>query len=200
MEAQTLTAEVRGTRGKGPARQLRMRGLIPAIIYGPDVESTALTIDPAAVRRLLTGAYGRNQLIEVTWAGNKELAIVRDVEVHPVSQELLHVDLYQVAKDRAVEARVPFEVVGRAVGVQKGGVLRKLFRDLPVRAFPQNVPASIVLDVGPLDLGATITVKDLPLPEEVEVTYPPQRRVLFIESKERGGDKAADDEEAAEAS
>lgn len=196
MEAVTLQAEVRETRGKGPARQLRMRGLIPAVFYGPGTEPVNLQLDPAPLRKVLEGEYGRNQLLELQWGDTKAHALVKDLAVHPVSRNMLHADFYAASTERAVKTKVPFTTTGRALGVQKGAKMSKLFRDLPVRAFPQNVPAKIELDVGPLDLGANVTVADLVLPEGVEVTYPPNRRVLLIEARERK--KAEDKAEAAE--
>lgn len=184
MEAQTLSAEVRTKSGKGPARQLRAKGLIPAIFYGPGTETVKLSVSPAKLERMLTGDYGRNQVIELEYDGHKALALVKDLAVDPVDRHILHADFYAVSKDRAVETTVPFHTKGRAIGVQKGGQIRKLFRELPVRAFPQNVPSTITLDVGPLDLGAEVKVADLQLDEGVEVTFPGRRRVLFIEYKE----------------
>ncbi len=193
MEAQTLQAEVREKSGKGPARQLRTRGLIPAIYYGPGTEPQKLAVSPLALEKALKGPYGRNQLLELEIGGEKKLALVRDLAVNPVSRELRHVDFYAVARDRKVDAIVPFETQGRSVGVQKGGFLRKLYRDLPVRAFPQDVPAKIVLDVANLDIAAVVRVQDLPLPQGVEVRYAPERRVLSVDAKER---KRAAEEEA----
>ena len=190
MEAQTLSAEVRDTRGKGPARQLRKRGLIPAIYYGPGIEPKKLQLDPADLETALRGDYGRNQLLDIEVGSERLLAVVKDLEVHPVAQTILHADLYAVDRERSVETKVPLTTSGRAIGVQKGGSQRKLFRVLPVRARPQDVPAKIDIDVGPLDLGAIVTVADLALPEGVEVIYPPERRLLFIEAK-----KAVEDEE-----
>lgn len=184
MQAQTLQAEVREKSGKGPARQLRARGLIPAIYYGPGTETVKLTVSPTMLERAITGEYGRNQVLELEFEGKKAPALVKELAIDPVSRALLHADFYAVADDRAVETSVPFLTRGRSVGVQKGGTLRKVFRELPVRAFPQNVPANITLDVAPLDVGAEVKVEDLPLPEGVEVTFPARRRVLFIEFKE----------------
>lgn len=185
MEPQTLQAEVREKSGKGPARQLRMRGLIPAIFYGPGTEPVKLSVRPNELQKILSGAYGRNQTIELTHGSTKSLALVRDLAIDPVTREILHADFYSVAKDRPVEAVVPFEITGRAIGVQKGGFVRKPFRTLPVRAFPQDVPAAITVDLGPYDIGQVVMVKDLPLPKGVEVTYAQERRVVFIDAKER---------------
>lgn len=195
MEAHTLTAEAREGRRKGPARRLRRQGRIPAVFYGAGQASTAISLDPREVHQALESAHGRNQLLEIEVDGEKRLALFKELQVHPVSRALLHADLYLVARDRTVQTSVPFEVDGRAVGVQKGGTLRKLFRTLPVEAYPQNVPAAIQLDVSNLDLGAVVTVADLALPEGVEVTYAPSRRVLFIESKERGKTDEEDGED-----
>jgi large subunit ribosomal protein L25 len=196
METQTLSAEVRELCGKGPARQLRMRGLIPAIYYGPGTEPVKLTVSPSSLARILGGEYARNQLIELSYGGGNHLALVRDLAVDPASRELLHADFYAVSKERKVETSVPFLTQGRSVGVQRGGSIRKLFRDLPVRAFPQDVPASITLDVGPLDIGEIVRVEDLPLPAGVEVTFAPNRRVLTVEAKEK---KVEEEETAAPA-
>jgi large subunit ribosomal protein L25 len=185
MEPQTLQAEVRQKGGKGPARQLRTRGLIPAIYYGPGTEPVKLSVSPHELAKALSGSFARNQTIELSIGGAKHLAVVRDLAIDPLSRELRHADFYAVAKDRKVDAVVPFEITGRALGVQKGGAIRKPFRTLPVRAFPQDIPAKVVLDVSPFDIGTIITVKDLPLPKGVEVTYAPERRVLFVDAKER---------------
>ena len=193
MQAQALSAEVRDKSGKGPSRQLRARGLIPAIYYGPGAETVKLAISPQKLERAITGEYGRNQVIELDIAGQKALALVRDLAIDPVRRTLLHVDFYAVAEDRPVETTVPLKTQGRALGVQKGGHIRKLFRELPVRAYPQNVPASITIDVAPLDLGAEVKVEDLTLDPGVEVTFPGRRRVLSLEYKEAKAKKDEDE-------
>lgn len=184
MEPKTLSAEVRETRGKGPARQLRMRGLIPAVYYGPGIETQKIQVSPTELAKALRGEYRRNQTFALELGGETHLALVRDLDVHPLTRDVLHADFYAVAEDRKVETTVPFQTTGRAVGVQRGGKLNKYFRRLPVRAFPQDVPADITVDVSPLETGEEVTVADLPLPEGVEVTYPASRRVVFIEYKE----------------
>lgn len=185
MEAQTLQAEVREKSGKGPARQLRVRGLIPAIFYGPGTEPMKLAVSPIELHKALSGAHGRNQLLELALGDEKRLGVIRDLAIDPVTRSILHADFYAVARDRKIQTVVPFESQGRALGVQKGGFLRKVYRDLPVRAFPQDVPASIVVDVSSLDIGGVVRVQDLPLPAGLEVVYPAERRVLFIDAKER---------------
>ncbi len=186
MEAQTLKAEVRNGSGKGPARQLRMRGLIPAVFYGPDKKPMNLTVSPLEVATAITGAWGRNQLVELDFGGGKkELAVVRDLAVHPMSRKPLHVDFYSVALDRPVRAKVPFIANGRARGVAEGGVLHKIFRELPVLGPPGAIPTEIVVDVTPLGMHQGIKVKDLALPAGVSVTLPAERNVVIVTTKEK---------------
>lgn len=180
METQTLQVEVREVGGKGPARQLRMNGRIPAVFYGPGVDTTKLTLSPKELTRALSTEMGRNIVLELEVGGEKRLAMVKDLQVHPVSRTPLHVDLYRVSTDREVEVNVPLRTRGRAAGVQKGGNLEVIYREVPVRATPDKIPAAIVVDVTSLELNEATTVEQLPLPEGVRVTMSPTRRVITV--------------------
>ncbi len=185
MEAQTLKAEVRNESGKGPARQLRMRGLIPAVFYGPDTKPMNLTVSPLDVAKAVTGAYGRNQLVELDLGSKKVLAVVRDLATDPVTRKPLHVDFYSVSNDRPIHAKVPFNANGRARGVAEGGVLHKIFRELPVLGPPGSIPADITVDVTPLGMHQSIKTKDLVLPAGVSVVLPAERNLVSVTTKEK---------------
>jgi large subunit ribosomal protein L25 len=197
METQTLAAEQRSTKGKGAARQLRAAGRIPAVFYGPGAEAASLSVSPKDLGRVLSTEWRRNVLINVEFGGTARLAMVKELQLHPVTREPLHVDLYAVSLDRQVAARVPFSVKGRAKGVVGGGELNVIFRDLPVRATPDKLPAEIVVDVTPLDLGDALKVKDLAPGEGVTVTLDPERNVVAVVSPRRR--QAAEGEEGAAA-
>ncbi len=198
MEKQTLTAEVRTQCGKGPARRLRMQGKIPAVFYGPGVDATPLTISPADIIKILRGPHGRNALIEMDINGTTELALVRDLDQDPVTHAPLHVDLYRVSLDTPIDTHVPFSFSGRAVGVQKGGVLNVTTRSLPVRATPDRIPAQIVHDISELDMHEAVTVSALQLPEGVTVSLPPKRTLGIIVEPRRAPAEATDEDEAVE--
>lgn len=185
METQILKADARTASGKGAARQLRMKGMIPAVFYGPGKTPKNVSVAPGELTKILTGAYGRNQVVELQMDGGKELALVRDLEVHPVTRDLLHADFYAVSLERPVRAKVPFSTRGRALGVQKGGKLRVIYRDLPVLATPDKVPATIEVDVAHLDTAQSLRVKDISMPAGVTIDMPAERPVASIESKEK---------------
>ncbi len=180
METTTLQAEVRETRGKGPARRLRAQGKLPAVFYGQGVEPTPLTLSPKQLEKALRGERGRNVVFKLSVGGNEELAMVKDVTTDPVSQELLHVDLYRVFEDKQLEIEVPFHTLGRAAGVVQGGVLNVTRRTLPIRTTPANIPVSIDVDVTALQLRDTISVEDVALPEGVECLLAPKLTLVII--------------------
>lgn len=197
MERQTLQAEVREGRGKGPARQLRMQGRVPAVMYGPGLDPKALSVSPKDLFRVLSTPYRRNALIELDVDGEKTLCMVRELQAHPLTGKPWHVDFYRVDLERPVKTSVPFETSGRAAGVQRGGKLRVVFRELPIQAVPDRIPAKLVHDVTPLEQGQQATIADLVLPEGVSVLMKPERTVVAVEGERKK--PTADAEEGEEA-
>ena len=96
METHTMQAEVRSGSGKGPARQLRAKGLIPAVFYGQGVSPTPIAVKPKELTKALSGVLGRNQPITLSVGGKTELALVKELQIHPISRQPLHVDFYRV--------------------------------------------------------------------------------------------------------
>src|SRR6185436_16925101 len=105
---------------------------------------------------------------------------LRDYQYHPVSRQLLHADFVQIHLDQPVDVEVPLELTGKPAGVVKGGVLRQVFRKLPIRSLPGNIPVKIVHDVTALDLDGHVAPKDLALPEGVSVRLPAEQTVAAI--------------------
>ena len=180
METTTLQAEVRDSRGKGPARRLRAAGKVPAVFYGPGLEPTPLTLSPKELIKALRGERGRNVVFKLSVGGKDELAMVKDVTTDPVSQEVLHVDLYRVFEDKVLEINVPLHTRGRAQGVVQGGVLNVTRRTLPLRTTPANIPVSIDVDVTHLNLRDTISVEQIELPAGVECMLAPKLTLAIV--------------------
>jgi large subunit ribosomal protein L25 len=195
MEKKTLQAEVRTERGKGPVRRLRAAGKLPAVLYGPGVEPTSLTVDPKELEASLRGEMRRNQVFDLEFGGKKVTTMVRDLLVHPVDRSLLHVDFYAVSDDRPVDTVVPIFTKGRSKGVQRGGKLTVALRTLALRAAPTNIPADVTIDVTNVDIGDVIHVADIELPEGVVATLPPKQTVLGVYEDRRAVAKG--DEEPA---
>lgn len=195
MPTHTLTAQARPQTGKGAARQLRAQGLIPAVYYGPGHAPSGLAISPKELTAALSTEFGRNALLILSIGGKSELAMVQDLQVHPVTRRPVHVDFYRVDDQAEIQRNVPFVAEGKAKGVVAGGELAVIYRDLPLRAKPGSFPAKIQVDVTNLEIGDHIKVKDLALPAGVSVVLPTERNVVSCVTMR----KRKDEEEAAAA-
>jgi large subunit ribosomal protein L25 len=165
-----LVVQAREATGKGAARKLRAAGRIPAILYGRGRESVALALDPRTLEQALR-THGANALLDVTVDGRPELgttvAIVKDLQRHPVRGAILHADLYQVDLTRAITVDVPIHLVGRPRGLDFGGILEHTLREVGLECLPRSIPEAIEVDVSNLEVGDVVHVRDLPLPKDV---------------------------------
>jgi large subunit ribosomal protein L25 len=197
MEPLAITTETRLETGKGAMRRLRARGLTPAVFYGPGTpQPLQLAVSPKALLHALATPYKRNQVIALEVGTERKLAMVRELQVHPLSRQIQHVDFYEVALDRTIDVKVPFAYEGRAKGVIAGGEITVVFRDLPLRATPDRVPALIKVDVTNMELGHVMRVKDLAMPDGVTVLLDPERSLVSCAEPRK---RPTEEEEAAAA-
>jgi large subunit ribosomal protein L25 len=197
MDALPLTTEPRTGRGKSPNRQLRMQSKMPAVLYGPGFEPVALSVVPKELATALASPHRRNQLLSLRVANTDHLALIRELQVHPVTRVLLHVDFYRVDPEQPVDVTVPLKIEGRAKGVVDGGEVRVMFRDLPVRAKPTEIPVGITFDVSELNLGDVVSASALPVPAGVVVALDPERTVIACAMPRRQEEEEAAAEAAA---
>ena len=156
------TLEIKATKrdgfGKKAAKAYRREGLIPCVIYGGG-EETAFTVDTKSVKPLI---YSPNSyVVEINIDGKVETAVMREVQFHPVREEILHIDFYRVQEGKPVAVNVPVRLTGNAEGVKIGGKLALSARKLTVKGLVEFIPDEIVVDVTPLKVGQTIFVGDL---------------------------------------
>lgn len=196
MTTNTLLASLRPQGGKGPSRRLRAEGKIPAVAYGIDIAATSLAVSPKELKRLLSGERGLNTVVELEVDGKVKMhTLVVDYQVHPVTRAILHADFKKIDLDKPVDVEVKLELVGKSIGVTQGGELHQIFRKLLVRCRPAQIPVKLVHDVSEIGLDQAAHVKDLKLPEGVEVLLPPERTFAAVYTAK----KHKEDEEAAAA-
>lgn len=178
MEAHSLSIELRTETGKGAARKLRAKGLIPAVFYGRGADAVGLAVTPKALTAALTTPLRRNVLLKLSIGGQEQLAMVKELQVEPLTRAVLHLDLYKVALDQKVTVLVPFSTEGRAKGVIAGGEINVIYRDLPVSTTPDKIPAEIKVDVTNMALGDSLRTKDIALPAGVEIVFDAERSLV----------------------
>ncbi len=195
MTDMTLKAKVREKTGKEVAKKLRRQGLIPGILYGPKISPTPLAINPSYVLRALRAERTASSFFDLVIEGKVEKrvkVVIKDVDIHPVTDELVHVDFYQIALDTELTMEIPIILKGKAKGVEKGGIVEQNLREIAVTALPDKIPEHIELDISALDLGDSIHVADLQVPEGVKIEEDPQVPVVTVVAPE---EEAAPEEE-----
>jgi large subunit ribosomal protein L25 len=175
-----LTAEPRADHGKGVARKLRAAGRIPAVLYGHDQESMALSVDAHDMFRVLHTSAGANVLVDLKVDGTEHLVLPREIQRNHIKGTIVHVDFLAVSRTETIQVNVEVVDVGEAPGVKQGGVVDHHLREVLVECFPQDVPEQIEADISGLDLGDTLHVGDLPAPTGVTILTSPEETVLAV--------------------
>lgn len=176
----TLTATPRAT-GKRASKDLRRGGQVPAVLYGPGIESEPLAID----RQLLAKVYARagsSRLVDVQIEGRSDhhTVLIKDLVRDPVRGSFEHVDLYRVPMDRPVTSRVPIRFEGRDRRPNDGGIVAERLYAVEVRSLPTEIPEAVVVDVSGLALGENLFVRDLKTPEGIEILDSPDELVVSV--------------------
>jgi large subunit ribosomal protein L25 len=176
-----LSAEPRSATGKGANRKLRVAGRIPAVIYGKDRDALSVALDPKALETLLhkSGA-GLNTLIDLSVSGRTDTVLVKELQRHPVYGSYVHVDFFQVDLTQTITVSVPIHFTGKARGVEFGGILDHPLREIEVECLPRAIPEFVEVDVSGLEIGQSIHVRDLRLPDGVEVKTDPELPVASV--------------------
>ncbi|HEY5907179.1 MAG TPA: 50S ribosomal protein L25, partial [Vicinamibacteria bacterium] len=165
-----VAAESRTESGKNANRRLRASGKIPGVLYGTGKAPTAVSVSPKDIGNILKSASGENTLFELEIAGSRRKVILKEFQLEPLKNRLLHADFYEVALDKAIQVKVHVELHGVPVGVKvQGGILDFVTRELEVSCLPTDIPAKFEVDVSQLELGKHLRVSDLKIPEKVVV-------------------------------
>lgn len=165
-----LAAERRSNVGSAGSRRLRATGRVPGVVYGRGVEPISVSVNERDLRAALSTDAGTNALIDLRIGSERHLALARELQRHPVRQNLSHVDFVVVRRDEVVAADVPVVLIGDAVAVHRGGgTVEQLLFTLRVHAKPADIPHTIEFDVSELEIGDTIRLGTAVIPEGVTV-------------------------------
>jgi len=189
---------------------MRRGGRIPAVLYGADTDAVSLSVEVRDLETLFRKSGSGYQLIDLVFGDGKEKkqVMIKELQTDPVTAALLHADFYEVAMDRKIAVAVPVTTVGKCEGVEMGGVLQIIRRELEVLCFPNKVPENIEVDITDLEIGDSIHIEELDFEEGVEPTAEGKLTVLIIsapqkeeeEEEEEEGVEGEEGEEGAEAS
>jgi large subunit ribosomal protein L25 len=175
-----LVAQPRSTRGTREARRLRNKGMIPGVLYGHKEATVAVSLSAEALEKAIR--HGA-RVVDLKADGTVQKALIRDLQWDHLGKELLHIDFERVAADERIVVHVPLEIRGTAPGIAAGGVLDQPMHTLSVECLAINIPASIRVNVGELQLGSVLHVRDLVLPPDVKSMGDPDAVVVQVIAK-----------------
>jgi large subunit ribosomal protein L25 len=170
MASANLSASTRENSGKGAARSLRSSGRVPATIYGHGREAQNLSLDTRELEKLLSHISAENTVIDLALDGKSARTIIREIQRHPFKRQILHVDFQELVAGEKVLVDIPLVFVGVPEGVRlSGALLEQILHSISVRVDPSSIPNHIDVDVTNLAMGHSLHVRDLVLPEGLEV-------------------------------
>ncbi len=181
MATASLSATLRSGSGKGAARSLRRDGQIPAVIYGHNRTPQSLSVSTRDLEKLLSTISADNTIVEIGVEGATSRALIREIQRHPFKRQILHVDFQEVVAGEKITVPVPVTLVGTPVGVRlNGGIVEHVLREVNVLVDSANIPNHIEIDISELDLGQSIHVAGLPVPEGCTLVDDPTSAVVLI--------------------
>jgi large subunit ribosomal protein L25 len=186
-----LQVSTRAGIGRAAVKAVRRTGRVPGVLYGKtkdkSVRSRPIEIDAKKLKALLHSSSSENVLVDVEVTDpsgvkiDQHLALLLDVQHHPLEDYIIHIDLHEIAQDEILHAEVPVTSVGEPVGVKNGGgLLETMLRTIRVACLPKNLPELFTVDVSHLEIGHSVHVRELTLPEGVTVTNPPELPVFSV--------------------
>ena len=200
-----VTVECQKRAEGSKPRALRREGFLPATLYGHNgAESMMLTIKTKDAQNLLKEASLNNTLVDVqvpemSWNGK---ALIREVQTHPWKRTLYHLSFFAVAAQDSIDVVIPINLIGEAPGQKSGGIMEQQMNELQLQCKPDSIPEDIEVDISTLEIGSTVLVKDLKVPEGVIIAAEPDTTVLTLvaprtmataeDGQETSGDGTAD--------
>lgn len=175
-----LAADVRTETGKGATGRLRKTGQTPAVMYGHNVEPTAVSVNQLELYHALHTEAGGNVLIRLNLAGEQHLTVARDIQRHPVLGDVRHVDFYAVDAEQPIAVDVPIHLLNEEDVRKTGGVINLVNSTLPIRVKPLEVPNYFEIDLTGMEIGDVRRAEDIPLPAGAEYDIDPDRTIVTI--------------------
>jgi len=182
VETLEIHADAREKIKKRDAKRLLRSGKIPGILYGPKIPSVSLAFDKREFSNRIAGLEGSHlvRLKSSTASLADKVALVKDMQYHPISGDVIHADLYEVDLTAKITVHVPLHFVGKAAGVGRGGILQPIVREMEVECLPLDIPEFFNVDVSGLDIGDSVHIEDLAMPEGVTAIYESNLPVVSV--------------------
>ena len=191
-----LNVDIRKEHGTSAARRTRLQNKVPAVVYHSGIEATPLSVDKISLNKALrTG----QMIFEVNVEDKNQFVLVKEIQYHPVTDEIIHVDFQKVKEDEKISLEVAVRSSGEAQGVKLGGLLVQMLNSVTIKCKPAEIPEFLEIDVTDMEMNTNLFVKDITLPTDVEMLTAEDIAVVSVqEPKEEKEEEVAEDAESSE--
>ncbi len=191
-----LNVDIRKEQGTSAARRTRLQNKVPAVVYHSGVEATPLSVDKISLNKALrTG----QMIFEVNIEDKDQFVLVKEIQYHPVTDEIIHIDFQKVKEDEKISLEVPVRSFGEAQGVKLGGLLVQMLNSVTIKCKPAEIPEFLEIDVTDMEMNTNLFVKDITLPSDVEMLTAEDIAVVSVqEPKQEKEEEVAEDTESSE--
>jgi len=178
-----INAQSRATIGKNAARRARRDGMVPVVLYGPEVGNVLLSVDKKDLYSVLKSEAGENTIFNVAFDKTSTDVMIKDLQWDPVSDKMLHADLIQIVKGKKMRLQVPVVLTGEAVGVKnEGGFVDFVTREVEIECLPKDIPESLEVDISMLHLNQSIKIESVTPPKGVSFTEEAGTLIALIQA------------------
>jgi len=198
MEDKKLIAKKRSLEGSSNARRLRHTGNLPGVVYGSGQSPVSIEVDAHAFEQILHHHSSESVLIDINLEGEGDLSVlVKDVQHHPVSSELIHVDFMRIEANKPISVDIPLDLVGEAKGVKAGGILDSVMHSIAVECLPGDLVESFEVDVSALEIGDSLQISDLNLDSKYKIMVDEESIVAGVSGPQAEEEEDEEDVDAA---
>ncbi len=202
MAQYNLSVRIRDNTGKGAARKLRRDGQIPAVFYGPDTKSKMLSVNYHDLAGIVKQATGENIILELQIESDSSIdtrrVMLKEMQIDPIKDTYLHADFYEISMDKELTVDIPVHLVNIPIGVTKGGILQHVKREITISGLPDNLVEHLDVDVSGLDIGGSIHIRDVEIPEGIKTTQEGHLTVAVVVAPSVAPEEAEEVEEIEE--
>ena len=184
-----LNVDIRKEHGTSAARRTRLQNKVPAVVYHSGIEATPLSVDKISLNKALrTG----QMIFEVNVEDKNQFVLVKEIQYHPVTDEIIHIDFQKVKEDEKISLEVAIRSTGEAQGVKLGGLLVQMLNSVTVKCRPAEIPEFLEIDVTDMEMSTNLFVKDITLPSDVEMITAQDIAVVSVQEPKQEAEETDD--------
>lgn len=190
-----LNVDIRKEHGTSAARRTRLQNKVPAVVYHSGIEATPLSVDKISLNKALrTG----QMIFEINVEDKNQFVLVKEVQYHPVTDEIIHIDFQKVKEDEKISLEVSVRSSGVSQGVKLGGLLVQMLNSVTIKCKPAEIPEFLEIDVTDMEMNTNLFVKDIILPKDVEMLTAEDIAVVSVQEPKQEKEEVAEDTESSE--